>query len=108
MMKTEPFDISTSFGIDPDGDLTLSEGSACALSEGCGFMGALAVGCDLGIHACCVGQECVLATEEECSSLGGHWMVDPSLASCEPDPCLTPALKTTWGAMKALFRGDSK
>ena len=90
------------------GGFTLSEGSPCAPSGSCDLIGAEPVACDLDIHACCVGQECVLATEEECSDLGGHWMIDPPLTSCEPDPCLTPARKTTWGAMKALFRGDAK
>ena len=90
------------------GDFTLSEGSPCAPSEVCDLIGAEPMACDLDIHACCVGEECVLATEGECGSLGGHWMIDPPLTSCEPDPCLTPARKTTWGAVKALFRGEAK
>jgi hypothetical protein len=98
-LATNPF-----FCDEANGDFTLSEGSPCAPSGDCDLMGAEPVACDLGIHACCVGQECVLATEEECSNLGGHWMIDPPLTSCEPDPCLTPARRTTWGGLKALFR----
>jgi len=62
------------------------------------------VSCVLDVLACCVGQECRLVTEAECGVLGGEWMSDPPRGTCEPSPCLTPVLESTWGAIKAMFR----
>jgi len=90
------------------GDFTLSEGSPCAPYSPphgeCDLIGARPVSCVLDVLACCVGQECRLVTEAECGVLGGEWMSDPPRGSCEPSPCLTPALESTWGAIKAMFR----
>ncbi|MFC1572934.1 hypothetical protein ACFL6M_04970 [Candidatus Eisenbacteria bacterium] len=90
------------------GDFTLSVSSPCASfsppNEECDLIGAWPVGCDFEILACCVEQECQLTSEEDCNSLGGEWMIDPPQMSCEPNPCLTPVMKTTWGGIKTLFR----
>lgn len=90
------------------GDLTLSEDSPCAPfsppNESCDLIGALPVACGPALYACCVGDECQLVREEECNDLGGIWLIDPPRTSCDPNPCLTPAVKTTWGGIKAMFR----
>jgi hypothetical protein len=45
-----------------------------------------------------------LVTEQECSDLGGRWMIDPPYTSCDPNPCISPVVETSWGAIKAMFR----
>ncbi|MCK4305702.1 MAG: hypothetical protein KAY24_15800 [Candidatus Eisenbacteria sp.] len=54
-------------------------------------------------HVCCVGSQCFLIPETACSDLGGEW--HPELYTCVPNPCEeTPALGTSWGTIKALYR----
>jgi len=88
------------------GDFTLSVGSPCAPysapNEECDLIGAWPVACELDLHACCVGSECQLLTEEGCQEAGGVWK--STLDSCTPDPCNTPVQQTSWGAIKARFR----
>ncbi|MFC1572431.1 right-handed parallel beta-helix repeat-containing protein [Candidatus Eisenbacteria bacterium] len=98
---------------DPDGgDFSLSECSPCAPftppNEECDLIGAWPVACVCEILPCCVGQECHLVPYEVCNSMGGDWVIDPPQASCEPNPCLTPTLKTSWGGIKAMFRETVK
>jgi predicted outer membrane repeat protein len=42
--------------------------------------------CDQPQRACCIGENCSLLTESDCSAGGGVYL--PSVASCDPDPCL--------------------
>jgi len=86
------------------GDFTLSEGSPCAPSGECGLIGVEPVACDLNVRACCLGQECQMTTQEDCVALGGRWLSDPPVASCAPDPCVTPLSVPSWGRVKSMFR----
>jgi hypothetical protein len=56
------------------------------------------------VGACCVAGACSLLTEEECASLAGSFQ---GLATgCDTNPCWapTPAERTSWGSLKALYR----
>ena len=87
-----------------NGDFSLSVGSPCVPSEECDLIGAETVQCDVGFRACCLSDGCQLTTEDNCTALGGLWMIDPPYTSCDPDPCPTPIEKPTWGAVKSMFR----
>ncbi|MFC1573403.1 hypothetical protein ACFL6M_07380 [Candidatus Eisenbacteria bacterium] len=92
----------------PEFDLRVHKDSPCVPfsppNGDCDLIGARPIGCGLDAIACCVAQQCQLATEEECISLGGDWMIDPLHLTCEPNPCLTPIQRTTWGEVKGLYR----
>jgi hypothetical protein len=52
--------------------------------------------------ACCFpGNDCQLMTQTECQTAGGSW---DGAATCDPNPCPTPAQETTWGAIKSIYR----
>jgi len=55
------------------------------------------------ISVCCVGQECFLIPEGECSDIGGEY--HPEWNSCDPNPCVpSPSATTSWGVLKKLYR----
>lgn len=37
------------------------------------------------LRVCCLGEDCILAYEDECNAYGGWWI--PDLGSCEWNPC---------------------
>jgi len=37
------------------------------------------------MRVCCVGTECLIVTEQECSDMGGTWL--PDELWCDPNPC---------------------
>lgn len=63
-----------------------------------GFMVCLPIG------VCCVGHDCYLVLEEECTTMGGAW--HPEWSTCDDLPCemYTPAEPSNWGAVKELYR----
>jgi len=52
--------------------------------------------------ACCLGEECLAMSEEDCAAIGGWFQPVP----CHPNPCSVPVPveKTTWGRIKTRFR----
>jgi hypothetical protein len=53
---------------------------------------------------CCVGQNCYVVTEQECTEMQG--VFHPEWDSCgPPNPCApSPVEPTSWGSVKSLFR----
>lgn len=49
--------------------------------------------------ACCIGSVCRITSEQDCP---GTWYGEGS--SCDPNPCPTPAVETSWGQIKADYR----
>jgi hypothetical protein len=54
---------------------------------------------------CCVGQDCFVITEYECTAMMGG-VFHPEWSSCgPPNPCeATPTTPSTWGGIKNLYR----
>jgi len=68
-----------------------------------GESGSYAITVDYQPGACCLSSgECVLKTPEECWDLAGSWR--GAGAPCSPNPCITPAMETSWGHIKAVYR----
>ena len=52
---------------------------------------------------CCIGTECQITTQADCDTAGGIW--HPEWVTCTPNPCdPTPASRSTWGALKSIYR----
>lgn len=53
--------------------------------------------------ACCFPDgSCAVAAEEDCLGQAGVW-VGPDY-DCDPNPCPTAVLETTWGRIKSAYR----
>jgi hypothetical protein len=53
--------------------------------------------------ACCIGEDCFVRTEAECTAAGGEYKGDD--VSCDPNPCIPiPTIETTWGQIKSNYR----
>ncbi len=53
--------------------------------------------------ACCVGSNCTIQTQADCTAMGGNYVGDGS--TCEPtNPCATAIKPSTWGGIKAGYR----
>jgi hypothetical protein len=48
--------------------------------------------------ACCTAAGCVVTTASQCS---GQYMGDGT--DCDPDPCVVPTEKTSWGKVKGVY-----
>ncbi len=59
------------------------------------------------VGACCVADTCRLLPASGCAETGGDYQGDGE--SCFPDPCTeTPVERTTWGRIKAAYRGSDR
>ncbi len=94
------------------GDFTLQAASPCLPEHSpCGLLiGALEQGCTGPgpTGACCFADgSCLVQQESQCEDQQGSYQGDGTV--CEPDPCIpTPAERTTWGRIKAQFRGEAR
>jgi hypothetical protein len=61
-----------------DGEVLL-DGGLVAISEDC---------CCTPTGACCVGADCTIETEDDCTGMGGVYQGDDT--TCDPNPCETP------------------
>ncbi len=53
--------------------------------------------------ACCLEEgACSFLTAAECAALGGIYQGDNVF--CDPNPCQTPLLETSWGRIRFLYR----
>jgi len=53
--------------------------------------------------ACCIDQECVVLTEEECLAQGGEYKGDD--VPCTDELCVVvPTIKQSWGVIKNTYR----
>jgi hypothetical protein len=85
------------------------------LAEVCAALGGTAQGpgsdcdpnpcdCPPPTGACCVGETCLLQTEDECAAAGGVYF--PDQLTCDPPFSCPPVAteSTTWGRIKAAYR----
>ncbi len=93
-------------------DWTLDAASPCLPEHSpCGsLIGAFGLGCGTPTPtgACCRAEGgCAVLPREACEGQGGTYLGDG--VPCEPDPCdPTPAHPTSWGRIKAVFRGAAR
>jgi len=61
--------------------------------------------CVVAVGACCLQplpDGCVMVSRAQCAAVGGVYLGD--WVPCIPDPCATPAHRTTWGRVKTIYR----
>jgi len=52
--------------------------------------------------ACCLGIDCIVVTQAECTDFGGDYKGDGTV--CDPNPCQPiPTEKKTWGGVKSHY-----
>ena len=57
--------------------------------------------------ACCQGEDCMVAYEEDCRVLEGEYLGDGT--SCSPNPCSpVPTVQSSWGTVKESFQPRSR
>jgi hypothetical protein len=88
-------------------DLTIRYDSPCTPEHSpCGLLvGARGVGCyPPGLAAaCCMGEQCLVLTEPNCTAQGGFFL--PNESDCSGVVCgSVPTQVTSWGQIKAAFR----
>ncbi len=77
--------------------------AVCLGAMGVGMDGHMCGGPGPVYGACCVdGEPCDYVVEDDCTEVGATFFPH---TSCDPDPCVTPAVKApSWGWVKAKYR----
>jgi hypothetical protein len=76
------------------GDTFLGEGTSCLVNGGDCPQPATG--------ACCIGTDCIILTEDECTAAGGSYQGDD--VPCPADCGGTPVIESTWGVIKNSYR----